>query len=105
VGHWTLDNASVNDTFMKELGVLLQARGIAFDSDDNRIMCFPHIINICVTHVIKSFTDIDLVDDEAVFNMEPPPSNPAEQTYDEAVEHNPIALCHSSVQVIRVSGT
>ena len=79
--------------------------GHCLDSNNNRIMCFPHIINICVTHVIKSFTDIDLVDDKAVFNTEPPPSDPVEQTYDEAVECDPIALCHSSVWAIHASGT
>jgi hypothetical protein len=81
VGHWTLDNASVNAVFMKELAKLLQDRGVDFDAVDNRIMCFPHIINICSTHVIKSFhtnsvdDEIETVDDdfETVFDVEPPP--------------------------------
>jgi hypothetical protein len=75
VGHWTLDNASVNIVFMKELGKLLQDQNIAFDPVDSRIMCFPHIINICSTHVIKSF-HTNSVDDETVFDAEPPQAIP-----------------------------
>jgi len=91
---------------MEELEILLRERGITIDSANNRIMCFPHIINICSTHVIKSFnTDIDIVDDSDVSDTEPPPSNPTKQTYDEAVKRNPIALCRSIVRAIHASGT
>jgi hypothetical protein len=88
---------------MKELEKLLRARKVAFDSLDNRIMCFPHIINICSTHVIKSF-NTDLMDDQDVFDAKPPPSDPAKQTYKEAVKRDPIALCRSTVRAIRASG-
>jgi hypothetical protein len=89
---------------MKELGKLLQDQNIAFDPVDSCIMCFPHIINICSTHIIKSF-HTNSVDDKTVFNAEPPPSNPAKQTYEEAVKCNPIALCHSTIRAMCASGT
>jgi hypothetical protein len=72
---------------MEALEGLLQDRGIVFCSLDNRIRCFPHIINICSTHVIKSF------DEQAEFDMQTPPGNAAT----EAVKRHPIALCRSTV--------
>ena len=48
-GHWTLDNASNNGTFMIEFGNLLRARDINFDPIDRQVMCFPHIINMLPT--------------------------------------------------------
>ena len=89
---------------MKALEALLRARDITFDYADNRIMCFPHVINICAAHTIKSFTDPELVDNQAEFSVASFPGN-GEQTYQEAVERNPIALCHSTVRAIRASGS
>jgi hypothetical protein len=89
---------------MKALEALLRDRGVVFSCLDNRIRCFPHIINICSTHVIKSFTDIDLVDDQAEFDMPNLPDNNAAQTYKEAAKRDPIALCRSTVRAVRTSG-
>jgi hypothetical protein len=58
-GHFTLDNAGNNQTAMQELSNLLGQRGIDFDSVEHRILCFPHIINICVKHVIDEYTAAD----------------------------------------------
>jgi hypothetical protein len=60
VGHFTLDNASNNGSMMTELTKLLNAKKIPFDGVDKRIMCFPHVINICCQHVITQFTNIEL---------------------------------------------
>ena len=54
IGHITLDNAENNATAMQELQKLLDSHGIKFDHLDNRIRCYPHIINICVSHIIAS---------------------------------------------------
>ena len=45
---------------MQELEVLLQRhdKTIKFDPRKNRIRCYPHIINICSSHVIASSTCI-----------------------------------------------
>jgi len=41
---------------MNELEDLLTKKGIKFDAKDNRIPCYPHIINICVSHIVSSLT-------------------------------------------------
>lgn len=57
IGHFTLDNAANNDVAMEELQVLLANRQITdFDPLNNRVRCYAHIINICSSHVIASFT-------------------------------------------------
>ena len=56
VGHFTFDNAENNATAMRELESLLKSRDpdLRFDHLNNHIRCFPHIINICASHVIQS---------------------------------------------------
>lgn len=51
-----MDGASVNDTLMEELEKLLAQRDIPFNRKDHRVLCFPHIINLCSQCVIKTFT-------------------------------------------------
>lgn len=47
---------------MKELERLLGEREVEFNARDRRIMCFPHIINICVKHVLDAFSGMDPAD-------------------------------------------
>ncbi|KAN0111972.1 Ribonuclease H-like domain containing protein, partial [Russula decolorans] len=60
IGHFTLDNAENNATAMRELEALLKLYDddIEFDYLNNRIRCYPHIINICSSHIIASSTRI-----------------------------------------------
>lgn len=44
---------------MKELEELFKNKGIKFDHKDNRIPCYPHIINICVSHIVSSLTKVN----------------------------------------------
>ncbi len=60
-----MDNASNNDTAMTELEVILAEKNIKFDAREQRIQCYPHIINICISHIVKS---LGKVDDEVVDN-------------------------------------
>lgn len=53
-----MDNASNNDSAMIQLERILKKKKIRFDAKQNRIRCFPHIINICVSHITKSFDKI-----------------------------------------------
>ncbi|EUC58853.1 hAT family dimerization protein, partial [Rhizoctonia solani AG-3 Rhs1AP] len=46
IGQITADNASNNNTMMQELKRMFDSRGINFDPEENRLRCFPHIINI-----------------------------------------------------------
>jgi hypothetical protein len=45
---------------MRELGYLLRHRDLHFRFDHlkNRVRCFPHIINICVSHIIAASTRV-----------------------------------------------
>ncbi|KAG1731313.1 uncharacterized protein EDB91DRAFT_1252174 [Suillus paluster] len=54
-GHFTLNNAGNNHTSMQELSHLLESRGVHFHPVKQRIPCFPHIINICVRHVLDDY--------------------------------------------------
>jgi len=101
VGHWTLDNAANNGTFMEELERLLHLRDIDFDHMDRRIMCFPHVINICCQHILLKFTNVNLVDNAGVTEL---PSSANEQSYEEAVSSDPIARGRNIVHVLRSSG-
>lgn len=47
--------AENNATFMKELEQHLRKRDIPFDHLQNRVMCFPHLINICVKSVLGGY--------------------------------------------------
>jgi hypothetical protein len=87
---------------MIALESLLRARDIPFDYRDNRIICFPHVINICATHTIETFTDARLADDQAELNVSPSQGDGGE-SYD-AVGRNPVVLCRSLVRAIRASG-
>jgi len=104
VGHWTLDGASNNGTFMQELATLLQAREIDFDPLDRRIMCFPHVINICCQHVIANFTNIELAEAAEEFVAVLPPGLSDRQTFEEAVKRDPVALGRNIMRVLRNSG-
>ena len=50
-----MDNATNNDKFIENLEELLKQRDIVYDSSQHRIICFPHVVHICVTHIIKQF--------------------------------------------------
>jgi hypothetical protein len=48
---------------MEELQELLRVeRDVAFDHCNHRIMCFPHIVNICTGHIIAASTQDDEFD-------------------------------------------
>ncbi|KAJ7045011.1 hypothetical protein C8F04DRAFT_1174003 [Mycena alexandri] len=59
MGHFTMDNASNNATFMTHLSILLAERGLDFDADQNYIHCFAHIINLCSQAVIRAMEKQD----------------------------------------------
>ena len=61
-GHWTLDNLTTNDKMLEHLETLFEEREIF--SFDARIMCFPHIINIAVQHVLKRMSKVEAPDNE-----------------------------------------
>ena len=77
-----MDNASNNDTMMKELAQLLHDRDIAFDSDDRRIRCFAHIIDLSSKCVVEGLSKAKHSDDWV-------PTEPTEPTTLGIVTGNP----------------
>lgn len=65
-GHWTLDNASNNGSFLTSLKAIYSRRhpNLLFDDEDSRIACFPHVVNICVQHTIAALNNTDTNEDE-----------------------------------------
>jgi hypothetical protein len=76
-GHFTLDNAGTNCTAMEEIGVHLRACKIKFNAQDQKVMCFLHVVNLSTGRVIKGLTRVleDLPED-----WEPPPFTCMEQS-------------------------
>ncbi|KAK7025814.1 hypothetical protein R3P38DRAFT_2529700 [Favolaschia claudopus] len=123
LGQITLDNATVNDAFMRELHLLLLAEfgdSVVFHPEGNRIRyvlninlsrswfiihrCFPHVINIGVTTVIVALTE-----DGArfeVLNTEDRSQMSYEELsrYADAVEEDPIGRGRHIVASCRASG-
>lgn len=98
-----MDNASNNDTCMQHLETLLSARDIDFHSRDRQIRCFPHIIHICVKHVIDSF--VGSLPEEIAQAWVGAFPNPADrERYAAAVKHNPIKMARLIVISVRSSG-
>ncbi|KIJ12676.1 hypothetical protein PAXINDRAFT_82462, partial [Paxillus involutus ATCC 200175] len=92
-GHFTMDNASNNKTCMQELETLLHAHDIEFDALDHLVMCFSHVMHICMTHIIKSFTDDELttIADAWIGVF---PDEDEREAYVEAVRLDPITMGH-----------
>jgi len=88
---------------MQELKHLLERREIEFDAQDRRIMCFPHIINICVKHILDKFSDMDSANLADAFVDAFPDDSVDRDMYLEALERNPIALGRQIVKAIRAS--
>ncbi|KAJ7675195.1 ribonuclease H-like domain-containing protein [Mycena rosella] len=60
MGHFTMDNASNNATFMTHLALLLAERGVLdFNAKENYIRCFAHIINLASQTVIRAMEKQD----------------------------------------------
>jgi hypothetical protein len=103
VGHFTLDNASNNTTFMMEFGKRLELRDIPFDYADRQISCFAHVINIACQHLLSGLTNSELADSEDL--LVPIASEvPRQQTFAQALQRDPVALGRNLVRVFRSSG-
>jgi hypothetical protein len=88
-GHFALDNATNNTTAMDEIGRHLRAHEIKFDAQDQKVMCFPHVMNLSSGRVIEGLTKVleDVPED-----WDLPPVTNAMQSYSDTVTRDPIAL-------------
>jgi hypothetical protein len=105
LGWLTLDNASNNKTVMEELAKRLAIRDIPFHLAHRRIMCFPHIINICTQHILEAFSKSNPQELHAMFAAEDLFLDPAEKDrYLAAVIRRPSNLGQETIHSICASG-
>jgi hypothetical protein len=97
MGHWTLDNAAMNDSFMRGLQTGLSLHGIStsFNTKDRRIMCFPHIVSICTGHMVDEATTTNYSDSIDDYSGD---------VDSDADGRDVVALCRNTVRAIRASG-
>ena len=94
-----MDNASNNDTMMKELAWLLNDRDIAFDSNNWRIKCYGHIVDLSSKCIIDGISQAKHSEDWVA------PTQPTQPTtYSNALACNIISHSRTVVQVIWGSG-
>ncbi|KAI0753326.1 hypothetical protein C8Q80DRAFT_1217510 [Daedaleopsis nitida] len=113
---------------VSELESLLAEEGIEFDHEDNRLRCFPHVINICVKHGLKSLTKAEPPTSEDMPTTEAQlpalsveddpclvPVNPdaaaetntdlqSDPVYADALMHDPVKLTRQLINSCRASG-
>jgi hypothetical protein len=95
---------------LQHLEKLLNDREIfSFDAKDNRIMCFPHIINITVQHVLKKMSSVEVPenDDDLEVLLAEPNADEGRgfgQSFTAACAQDPIARLRKIIMVIRSSG-
>ncbi|KAG9096989.1 hypothetical protein FS749_007324 [Ceratobasidium sp. UAMH 11750] len=103
IGHITMDNASNNNTLMDELEREFAARSLPFDAEENRVCCFPHVINLAVQRFLAQVpaSAQQCRGVLAELGIEPTAS---QEAYLDAVESNPVRAVHNTVTAIRASG-
>lgn len=90
---------------MRHLELLLKEREIPFDAKNNRINCFPHIINIVAQHVIKSVSKSVAADSDDAFVFEPQAlTRTPPKTFEEACASDPLGRIRKVIVAIRASG-
>ena len=98
-----MHDTPISKACMQELEDLRRTRDVEFDAVDRHIMDFPHTIHLCVTQVLKSFTDTDLATIAGAWT-EAFPDEGEREMYIEAVRSDPIARGHDIIRAIRASG-
>ena len=95
---------------LQYLQKLFEEREIfSFDAKENRIMCFPHIINIAVQHVLRKMSSVEAPEDDDDFAVLIDNSNTDEgrgfgQSFEAACAQDPITRIRKIVMAIRASG-
>ncbi|KIK26369.1 hypothetical protein PISMIDRAFT_50153, partial [Pisolithus microcarpus 441] len=99
VGHFTMDNATNNTASMKKLSdTLWQEHKIKFDPIEHQIPCFPHILNICVNHILCTYMNADFADVPLTWTNALGEVMHKED-YVEAVTQDPILICWNIVHL------
>ncbi|KIK20175.1 hypothetical protein PISMIDRAFT_73321, partial [Pisolithus microcarpus 441] len=100
-GHFMMDNAANNTASMKKLSdTLWQECEIKFNPIERQIPCFPHILNICVNHILHTYMNTDFTDVPSAWTNALGEVMRKED-YVEAVAWDPISICQN---IIHLSG-
>jgi hypothetical protein len=93
---------------MRKLVPLFEEREIPFDAKNNRIHCFPHIINIVAQHVIKKISSSVAADTDDAFIFEKPRDPEINRvppaSFADACASDPLARIRKIIVAIRASG-
>jgi hypothetical protein len=92
---------------MRILQPLFTARDIPFNAKNNRIHCFPHVINIVVQHVIKDISSSVAADADDAFIFDPgnpDPNRVPPKNFEEACASDPLGRIRKVIVAIRASG-
>jgi hypothetical protein len=84
-----MDNAGTNHTMMQEMETKFKECDIMFDAIDQQVMCYGHILNLSLGHVIKGVTSVAADKD---WVGPPLPNSLDQQSYDDAITHDLITL-------------
>lgn len=90
--------------------LFLEREITSFDAKDNRIMCFPHTINIAVQHVLRKMSSVTAPendDDDPEYLTGPAMADEGRrfgQTFNAACAQDPITRLRKIVMAIRSSG-
>jgi hypothetical protein len=97
-----------NAAMMRKLEPLFRERDIPFDAKNNRINCFPHIINIIAQHIIKKVSKTVAADADDAFifehthNQDDKCARP--ETFEDACASDPLGRVRKIIVAIRASG-
>ena len=92
---------------MQKLEPLFKECEIPFDAKNNRIGCFPHIINIIAQHVMKKVSSSVAPDADDAFIFERarnPDIHVPPASYEEACASDPLDQVHKIIVAIHASG-
>ncbi|KAK2463876.1 hypothetical protein APHAL10511_004107 [Amanita phalloides] len=116
-GHWTMDNAKNNDTFIANLGNLLNQREIVYDasqhcimsqkgSDNSSNITVDELDDLGATILVAEHMEDDSdsnESEEALGDVIEGPRDELRQTYEQALCHKPLDLVQRTIHVIRSS--
>ena len=88
---------------MQELDQLIQSCKIPFDTQDRKIMCYSHVIDLSCGRIVDGLSWVNTCSDTSDWDADELPSL-IEPTYTDAIAHDTISHAHTVVWVIQGSG-
>ncbi|KIK26887.1 hypothetical protein PISMIDRAFT_94118 [Pisolithus microcarpus 441] len=99
-----MDNATNNTASMKKLSdTLWQEHEIKFNPIECQIPCFPHILDICINHILHAYMNADFADVPSTWTNALGEVM-CKEDYVEAIAWDPISICWNIIRVICASG-